>query len=219
VKCSILIPTLGRAYVLLRLIHSVRFATPVGRYEMIFVVDADDENTHRVLHAVPEGDVRIVVSDGTYPEKTNAGYRASEGELILPTADDVRFYQDWYWHALIEFQAGADVVGTNDLSPATEAGENVTMPIIRRAYIEDPGCVYADPGIVFHEGYHHNFVETEVWEFAVHRGVARFARDSIIEHLHPDWGKRELDATDEKGMRSGWEEDQALFHERSTAWT
>ena len=139
-KCSILVPTLGRAHVLPKLIHSIRFATPVGRYEMVFVVDADDENTHRVLHAVPEGDVRIVVSDGTYPEKTIAGYRASEGDLILPTADDVRFYQDWYWLAL-------------------------------------------------------------------------------IEHLHPDWGKRELDATDEKGMRSGWEEDQALFHERSTAWT
>jgi hypothetical protein len=41
----------------------------------------------------------------------------------------------------------------------------------------------------------------------------------VIEHLHPDWGKREEDATDQKGMRSNFDEDAALFYERAAAWT
>ena len=58
---------------------------------MIFVVDPDDEATHPALHAQTGLDVRILASGGAYPQKTNAAYRASEGELILPTADDVAF--------------------------------------------------------------------------------------------------------------------------------
>ena len=98
-----------------------------------------------------------------------------------------------------EFANWVCVVGTNDLSPATENGEHVTMPIVRRSYIEDPGAVLGERGTVFNEDYHHNFVETELWQLARYRKVTRWSKEIVIEHLHPDWGKREEDATDAEG--------------------
>jgi glycosyltransferase involved in cell wall biosynthesis len=213
---SILIPTLGRPESLPPLIRSVRDTTPRDCYEIIFVVDHGDVPTYQVLRPY---DVRVVVADGTYPQKINMGFDESVGDLILPTADDVRFHDDWYDEALALLSRRVMVVGTNDLSPAAEEGTtNVTMPIIRRSYVEGQGCVLNEPGVIFHEGYHHNFVETEIWKLARCRGVAKFAKRSIIEHLHPDWGKRDEDSTDERGHRANWDEDLDLFRERMAPW-
>ena len=154
---SILVPTLGRPDALAPLIHSIRATTPTDCYEIVFVLDSDDRPTHEALHAYPGHDVRIVVGDGTYPQKTNMGFDESEGDLILPTADDVRFHPGWYELAMQEFANWVKWSG-NDLSPATEGGEHVTMPIVRRSYIEDP-CRAGERGTVFNEDYHHNFVE------------------------------------------------------------
>jgi glycosyltransferase involved in cell wall biosynthesis len=219
-RVSILVPTLGRARALRSVIDSVRTTTPIGQYEMIFVVDPDDADTHQALHQQTGIDVRILASGGTYPQKTNAAYRASECDLVLPTADDVRFHPGWYAEAMKMFRLDkrVKVLGTNDLSPATLEQDHSTMPLIRRSYIEDPGCVVDEPGIIFHEGYHHNFVETEIWKLARCRGVAKFAKRSIIEHLHPDWGKRDEDSTDERGHRTNWDEDLDLFRERMAPW-
>jgi glycosyltransferase involved in cell wall biosynthesis len=214
---SILVPTLGRPQALPPLLESVRIATPVSSYEVLFVCDDDDAETHRTIHSIGGFDHRIVVANGTYPQKTNAGYRAAEGELILPTADDVRFHPGWYAEALKMFSKRIMVVGTNDLAPEQD-GTNITMPIIRRSYIEDPGCTVDEAGVVFSEHYHHNFVETEVWQLATYRGVAKYAKRSVIEHLHPDWGKREEDATDAKGCRTNWDADLELYRERMAAW-
>jgi glycosyltransferase involved in cell wall biosynthesis len=213
---SILIPTLGRPESLPPLIRSVRDTTPRDCYEIIFVVDHGDVPTYQVLRPY---DVRVVVADGTYPQKINMGFDESVGDLILPTADDVRFHDDWYDEALALLSRRVMVVGTNDLSPAAEEGTtNVTMPIIRRSYVEGQGCVLNEPGVIFHEGYHHNFVETEVWMLATYRGVAKYAKRSIIEHLHPDWGKRDEDSTDAKGQHQNRLEDRDLYRERMAAW-
>ena len=215
---SILVPTLNRPEALAPLIHSIRTTTPRDRYEIVFVLDHGDVRSHQALRSFHH-DVRVVVADGTYPQKINAGYDESVGDLILPTADDVRFHPDWYELAMQEFANWVCVVGTNDLSPVTENGEHVTMPIVRRSYIEDPGAVLGETGTVFNEDYHHNFVETELWQLAVYRKVTRWSKEIVIEHLHPDWGKREEDATDQKGMRSHFDEDAAIFYERAAAWT
>jgi glycosyltransferase involved in cell wall biosynthesis len=222
VKVSILVPTLGRSQALGRLVQSIRATTPAGRYEIVFVVDPDDDATKEALdHLLLISAALVVDESGTYPHKTNVGYREAEGELILPTADDVVFYPKWYEKVVQEFTEDDEVcvVGTNDRSPATEDGSHSTMPVVRRSYIEDAGAVLGETGTVFNEGYHHNFCETELWQLAWYRGVARFRSDAIIEHLHPDWGKRPLDATDEKGNRGSLDEDAALFYERAAAWT
>lgn len=219
---AILVPTLGRPQALAPLLENIRATTPAGHYWVYFVIDHDDGASDEALARLGMAeDWCGLLCDGTYPAKTNAGYRESSTDetLILPTADDVVFHKGWYEAALKHFDAGAQVVGTNDLTPATRGGRHATMPILTRSYIESQGAVWSEPGKVFHEGYHHSYVETEIWQLANHRGVAVFEPESIIEHRHPGWGTRELDETDRKGNMQGWDADKALFQKRRAEWT
>ena len=216
-KVAILIPTLGRPHALEPVLDSIKETTPDGQYLPIFVCDWHDHDTVSELHRLGAW---WVFQDGTYPVKTNAGYRASNYPLVLPTADDVVFHHGWYEAALDAFQDPAgQVVGTRDLTPVTAEGQHSTMPIVRRSYIQHPGAVWGEPGKVFHEGYHHGWVETELWQLACRRGVARFVPESVIEHLHPDWGTRPRDATDDKGNVQHKAEDYQLFERRRSEWT
>lgn len=215
---AIIVPTLGRPDSLAPLVASLRGATPAV-YRLCLVVDPDDEATHTALaslSAAPE--VFVVEAAGTYPAKTNAGAKATTEPLLVPTADDVVFHPGWYEAALPHFERGAQVVGTSDLTPATRNGKHTTMPILTRSYLEDPGAAYGETGVVFHEGYHHNFVETELWQLACHRGVAAFESRAVIEHRHPSWGTAEVDDTYRRGALTGWDADKALFEERLARW-
>ena len=70
-----------------------------------------------------------------------------------------------------------------------------------------------------HEGYRHNFCDTEMVETAKARGAWRFAADSIVEHVHPNWHTEiETDETYRLG-RSGFIRDQTLYHRRRRLWT
>ena len=217
---AILIPTLGRPDALAPLLQNLRQTTGPF-YRVYFVVDHEDLETRRVLETMPGFDFETVLCDGTFPVKTNAGYRASRAEeLIAPLADDVVFHDGWYEAAVKRFEdRDVQVVGTLDLTPATAKGNHATMPILRRSYIEDPGAVWGEPGKIFHEGFHHQFVETELWRLACHRGVAIFERESVIEHRHHGWKTREVDDTDRKGNMQGWDADKALFQTRRDEWT
>lgn len=215
-RIAILVPTLGRAHVLKQLAENIADVTPPGRYQAIFVCDWEDRASSTILQRIG---ARIVYCNGTYPVKTNAGYRASSAALVVPTADDVVFHLGWYEAALEAFADDwVQVVGTRDLTPITTDGSHSTMPILRCSYITNPGAVWGEPGKVFHEGYHHGWVETELWQLACHRGVARFIPESIIEHRHPDWGTRPADETDMKGNYQNKPADNGLFNERRTRW-
>jgi len=216
-KVGILVPTLGRADKIGPLASNIADTTPVGSYSLIFVLDHADRESRE---AVKEAEFcRFVLCDGSYPVKTNAGYAASNDEFILPTADDVWFRDGWLAAVLNEFEnPGVHVVGTDDLTPATADRSHATMPVIRRSYIEDPGCVWRRPGEVFSTELHHNFCETMVWQLAVHRGVTAWAEDAVIEHRHHAWGTREPDATDAKGNGRGWEHDRQIFEAARSEW-
>jgi glycosyl transferase family 2 len=218
VRVAIIVPTLGRSHALAPLLANLRETTPLV-YRVCFVVDVDDLPTMRTIAGMPPAnDFFVIPGGGSYPAKTNAGVAATDEDLVLPTADDVVFHDGWYETALKHFEAGAQVVGTNDLSPATAGGALATMPIVRRSYVEDPGAAYGEPGVLFHEGYHHNAVDRELWELAQHRGVAVFEPESIIEHRHPSWGTREVDETDRKGNLQHRGADTALFEHRQARW-
>lgn len=218
-RVAILIPTLGRPHALAPLLQNLRQVTEF-RYRVYFVVDQGDAETRDVLGGMPGFDFTTVLCDGTFPEKTNAGFAAgSDEELVAPLADDVVFHDGWLQAVLPHFEAGWQVVGTNDLTPVTKCGWHVTMPILRRSYIEDPGAAWGEQATVFHEGLHHNFTDTELWQLARHRDVAIFEPESVIEHRHPVWGTREADATDAKGNGARWNADEALFIARKNEWS
>ena len=220
---DILVPTLGRDHVLGALIDNIEAMTPPREYRITFVLDSADTASFKRLSVIGYRDsdaVRWIPQDGTYPVKMNTGYRATYGDLVLPTADDVVFHDGWLEAALNTLaDPSVQVVGTDDLSPATATREHATMPILRRSYIENPGAVWGERGTVFHEGYSHNFCETETWQLALQRGVTGWAEDCVIEHLHPAWGKRETDDTDRRGNLQGWDKDEALFRTRQRQWS
>jgi hypothetical protein len=222
---AILVPTLGRHRALQPLAANIINATS-GRnnFRVLFVADEDDAETRRVLDDLcfPGGVWGRIFTSGTYPEKIAAAYdhpHVAGCDLVLPTADDVRFQPGWLAAALNALSDPyVQVVGTDDLSPVTAERKLATMPILRRSYIEDEGAAWGEPGRVFHEGYGHNFCDRELWELAIHRGVAAWADDCVIEHLHPSFGKREVDETDRKGNLRNWDEDEALFLSRREQW-
>jgi glycosyltransferase involved in cell wall biosynthesis len=217
---AVIVPTLGRAHALAPLIANLRETTPPV-YRVCFVVDTADLETRQAIEEMaPAQDYFQIFKDGTYPVKTNAGAAVTSEPLVLPTADDMVFHSGWYEAAVARFE-GPDVhvVGTLDLTPATVNGKNVTMPILRRSYVESPGAAWGETGAIFHPGYHHNAVERELWQLAKHRSVAVFEPESVIEHRHHCWDSREADDTDRKGNMANWNADLALFHKRERLWT
>lgn len=216
-RVGILVPTLNRPESIGPLASNIASTTPLGSYSLIFVLDHADHESREAVKAAEF--CRYILCDGTYPVKINAGYRASNDELILPTADDVWFREGWLEAVEDAFtDPHVHVVGTDDTTPSTADRSMATMPVIRREYIEHPGAVWNEPGIVFWEGYHHNAVELETCRLAQHRGCWTFADDAVIEHRHPDWGTREEDDTDRKGNRQGRDEDRARFEVRQAEW-
>jgi hypothetical protein len=220
-QIAVLVPTLGRPEALRPLLQSIATTAPPSSVEVVFVLDHVDPGTHVELQSAWEQGWKFgrCFEDDTYPEKVNAGLLASTAPLVLPAADDVVFHAGWLEHALDAFRnPGVDVVGTNDLTPATADGTHATMPIIRRSYIEGAGAAYSESGTVFHAGYHHNFCETELCKLAQYRGAYASCPASIIEHRHPAWGTRDADDTDRKGSQANWDADQALFEKRQAEW-
>ena len=60
-----------------------------------------------------------------------------------------------------------------------------------REYV-DRGTI-DEPGKLLHEGYPHEYVDDEFVQTAKKRGAWAFAEASIVEHLHPSWGKAPRD--------------------------
>jgi len=224
-KCDVVIPTRGRAAVLAKLVENLH-ETAGEQAQPMFVVDPDDNLTWEALETCwheYEGWVQALEFKGGYPQKANAGAKASGAlsgaEFVLVGGDDVVFHDGWLDCALDVFRdPRLMVVAPNDMSPL--AGDNATFPIIRRDYIADPGASWDGPGTLYHPGYVHNFSDTELWTLALKRGVGRYVPECRIEHMHPSWGKAEVDETYRSGGLNsrGWAEDEQRFIRRSKEW-
>lgn len=165
----------------------------------------------------------VVVTDfpagpGNFAMKTNLAARLTDEPWVFAGADDLRFHPGWAEEMIrVGEQAGAGMVGSDDLGNGmVRAGRHSTHSLFRRDYITECGTV-DQPGLVYHEGYDHQQVDTEAYETAVARGCFVFARRARVEHLHPFWGKGDLDATYEKGLAAS-AADRALFHQRRRLW-
>lgn len=133
---------------------------------------------------------------GTFAEKVNYAFGRTSEDWILLLGDDARFIPGWYEEVIrVIEKTNACVVGTNDLcNPRVMSGLAITQPVISRSYVKTLGASWDGPGIVCHEGYRHNFVDTEIYEVAKERNVVAFALQAVIEHFHPDCGKNSSDS-------------------------
>lgn len=212
---EIIVPTFGRPNRLAPLLDNLAKTTPPRSYWVLFVVDPDDTPTWEALEDLVG--FTALEHAGTYPAKVNAGVRASQADWLLLTADDVVFGEGWLEAAMAHAREDVGVIGTNDLhNPAVQQGDYATQILVARWYVE-LGTI-DEPGKVFCEGYHHNGVDVELCETAKARGAYAHAHDSVIEHLHPTWGKGERDATYERGCFAEVGADEALLRARRALW-
>jgi len=207
---DILCPILGRPpHGMLR---SLEHST-VEKYEVYFICSPGD-SMYELCQATgrPTWMVEWEPGAGDFAKKINFAFSNTNSPWCFTAADDVRFHPGWDRAAL---QAGTRVVGTNDLhSPAVQTGKHATHILFARSYIEECGGTFDGTGAVFCEQYDHQFVDNEFIATAKARGEWSFARDSVVEHLHPVWGKASWDATYEKAFRAT-AADTRLFTARS----
>ncbi len=206
---------LGRPQAVAPLLASIEAATP-SPFRVLFVCTPGDT----AVPAVTAAGTDLLLVDfrpGDYARKINAGIGATTEPFIFTGASDLVFHAGWLEAALNLVNKGAGVVGTNDLgNPRVLKGEHSTHSLLVRTYVEARGTI--DGAGAMHEGYRHNFCDTEMVETAKARGAWRFAPDSIVEHRHPHWGTAEFDETYRLGQ-AGFVRDQMLYHRRRRLWT
>lgn len=214
---AIVVPMLGRPHRVAPLIESIEATTPHAR--VVFVCSPDDRHVHDAIHST--GRERLTVPGprpGDYARKINAGIEHTDEPLIFMAADDLLFHPGWFQAATAMLTDGIGVVGTNDLgNPRVIRGEHSTHSLITRDYVERFGTI-DEPGKAMHEGYHHEFCDDELVETAKHRNAWAFAADSIVEHLHPHWGKAPTDSIYD-AQRARMRASRQHYRRRQRLWT
>lgn len=221
---AILVPVLGRPQALHPLVESVVSSTSVP-WHLYFLCSPGDEEAEDVCLVLEEQDDRITVwtveweaGFADWARKINYGYEETDEPWLLLGATDLRFHPGWDHAAFaVAEETGAGVVGTNDLGNRTVMrGLHSTHPLVRRSYADEQGTI-DETGKVLHEGYAHQWVDTELVQTAMMRDEWAFAADSHVEHLHPFWRKSKNDATYDKALSTS-REDHRYYSQRERLW-
>jgi glycosyltransferase involved in cell wall biosynthesis len=215
-ELAVLVPVLNRPRNVAPLVESFLAGCPEDS-AICFLTNVDDtDEINAVLQVVDDDRVYISSTERvTWPEKINYGVWYLHADWYLLAADDIRFTPGW-WDATARLRKNKriSVIGTNDLgNPRVAAGQLVIHPLVRGTYIRDYGTI-DEPGKVVHDGYHHWCCDDELLWTAKSRDAFVYCADAVIEHLHPYWGKGEMDATYAKGEANA-EADMALWRERA----
>lgn len=218
------IPTLNRPHRIAEVSASAHASVGPGHeMRVCWLLSPDDHDGIDAVKAT-EDDMIVVPwqpEHADWAKKLNLLYSHMEEEWLLLGADDLKFHPDWFDFCLAAAhrhgQGGACVVGTNDLGNSrVVAGHHSTHPLVNRCYI-NCGGVADDPTKLLPECYGHWFVDDEFVQTAMVRRTYVHAFSAYVEHMHPEWGKAERDATYEQGYAS-IAADRALFEQRRLLW-
>lgn len=217
VSVAVLVPMLGRPHHVTPLRQSLTDTAPHTRCVWL----CTDRDTDTVAACRDTGDqVEILAprARGDYAAKINHGYRVTSEPWLFLGAADIRFRSGWWQACQRHIDAGALVIGTNDLGNAhTATGKLSTHTLVARDYVDWFGTIDQDR-TVLHEGYWHEFVDNEFIDTAQARGAYAHAADAHVEHLHPAWGKAPADGMyDAAALRMG--HGHALWKKRRALWT
>lgn len=213
---AVIVPVMRRPQNARPFMESLRAST--GLAKVYAVADYDD---HETIRAWKDAAAQVIMHAGDHPgtfaEKVNVGYENTNEPWLFLVGDDVRFHPGWLDHAQAAAGTSRHVIGTNDLgNPAVMRGEHATHLLVRRSYVDEVGASWDGPGVVAHEGYSHWFVDNEIVTAARQRDAWAMALGSVVEHLHPLWGKGEPDEVYELGTKHA-HADRALFEKRVAA--
>jgi hypothetical protein len=223
----VVVPVLGRAKAIRPLIESLRASSSESWYLLFLCSPGDATVEECESHTRDEKNMQTWIVTwtpevgGDWARKINYAatqtYVGEDGFYLLG-ATDLRFHPGWDRAALrVAEETGVGVIGTNDLGNATVMrGHHSTHPLVRGDYAREWGTI-DEKGKILHEGYLHQWVDTELCETAMARGQWAFAADSRVEHLHPFWHKGEMDDTYKKAL-STTHEDHRLYGKRRRLW-
>lgn len=217
-ELAVLVPVLNRPQNVAPLVASFLAGCPTDS-KLIFLGMASDRAEWAACLAADDGERVLLRHSGrahTWPQKINKGTTLAFSDWLLCAADDIAFTPGW-WDATAELRANPaiGVIGTNDLgNPRIPTSDLVIHPIVRATYIRDYGTI-DEPGKIVHEGYHHWCCDDELLWTAKLRNAYAYCPEAIIEHLHPYWGKGEMDDTYRAGEAHA-NEDLALWRDRAT---
>lgn len=208
-ELAVLIPTLGRAERLLGLLENIHAVTQTP-HEVYFIAEKGDPETVKTL--LDSSAVLIHGSYGSCAKAMNEGYRISTEPYVFTGNDDLRFHEGWDTAALEALEDGKHVCGTND-------GNNrmTCFALVRRSFIESQSGVFDKPDTLWHE-YQSQYCDTELADYAQHRGVWTEAPESLTEHLHWEFGKGDRDHPNYVKGRALCEADHRTFVERRKRW-
>jgi glycosyltransferase involved in cell wall biosynthesis len=212
---AVLIPTLGRPHNIKRVIDDLEPTAPRNLIDPIFIVEEHDTPTREAIEAIQRTYI-INKRSPSYSGAINTAVEQTTHEHLFVASDDLHFNNDWHV-PLLELAANYGLIGTNDLhNHDVLSGSHATHYLVTREYAEQGTIDNSAP--LLHEGYTHNYCDTEAVDTAKFRGQFRPCLESVVEHLHWAWGLANIDATYSKGSLHV-NQDQALFTSRSHLWT
>ncbi len=207
----LLVPVLNRPGNVAPLMESIQATTP-GPFRVLWLCDPGDIAQQ---DAIAKAGGWMVSPGGSYASKCNVGTRLTDEPFVVFAADDVVFHPGWLEAGLDAVEAGAHVVGLNDLIDRPRRPEHATHFLLTRAAAELP-CIDGRRGPLC-ERYQHWRTDDELIATAHKRGMYRFAEDAVVEHRHPMTGAAPDDETYRKG-RSSARLDNATFARRMRLW-
>lgn len=207
---AVLCPTVHRAEKLEALAENLRENTTVA-YRLYFVVESWDERTFDAAGHIP-GCVVVRGDFGSCAAAYNAGFEASTEPYVFLANDDLEFPKGWELPALEMIQSGTPIVGVNE-------GHNrmTCFSMVERQFIEDFSGVFDRPGTLVHP-YKSQYVDTELAEYAKHRGVWGEAVEGGVIHRHHEFGEADPNHPNYVKARSTCGEDHRVFEERKRSW-
>ena len=209
---AVLIPTLKRPHRIAEVIQNIKDTAPEAT--PYFIIEEHDTATAEAIKAAGANKI-VNTRAASYAGAINTAIHLTTEPYIVMASDDLIFYPNWA-PPLLELAKDFGFVGTNDLhNRDVIAGTHATHYLITRDYATQ-GSI-DDPDAFLHEGYIHNYTDTEAVATAAYRKQWTPCLDSVIEHRHWVWGLATQDETYAKGTTTV-QTDEALFNSRRHLW-
>lgn len=194
---DVIVPVMERPHRAVPFMESITTSYDHEEYDVLItaVANTDDVETGSEWYKAGANLLYYPGFPGSFAQKVNYAFERTEREWLFLVGDDVAFRPRWIDEAML-FAPIASVIGTNDLgNGAVTSGQHATHMFIEREYVVEIGASWDGPSVVCHEGYRHCYVDDEIVKNAKQHGTWHAALDSVVEHLHPAWGKAEHDDT------------------------